>query len=51
MVKNGEEIEDGGHNAYKIGQEEMKRRRIRKETIRNEGRIKIMRRLREHMIG
>lgn len=48
MVKKGEEIEGGGHNAQKIGQEEIKRRRIRKETIRNEGkRVKIMRRLRE----
>lgn len=52
MVKKGEEIEEGGHNAQKIGQEEIKRRRIRKETRSNEGRrVKIMRQLREHMVN
>jgi hypothetical protein len=51
MVKKGEEIEEGGQDAQKIGQEEIKRRRIRKETRRNEGRrVKVMRQLREHII-
>jgi hypothetical protein len=43
MVKRGEEIE-GGHNAQKTEQKEIKRRKIRKETRRNEGsRFKRMR--------
>lgn len=51
MAKKGEEIEGGGHNVQKIRQDEIKRRRMRKETRSNEGRrFKIMRYLRENMI-